>query len=241
MMRQGLRHRLMTSVRGRARGEQGFTMVEVMTAGAILSVVAVSLMQCWAVFDRMSFDLLLRQKAVFVLNGEMERLWSVYTSTSFGAGDYTRNDYPAVPGLPSSNIRISYPSISLITDAFTTASTSNFVSQATSGPQVFLGTGSPPLNWVWLDVSRNLVARLSWRTCTFKLPDLQSCWGYASGSGGGKGTSTPSCFSYSGAGNGVCEMITAILEFPYNFSGGSPQAVGTTRTLTLSTVVGRRS
>ena len=66
--------------RGGAGNDRGFTLIEVLAAGTILSVVALSLVKAWTVFDGLSFDLLLRQKAVFVLNGEMERAWATYTA-----------------------------------------------------------------------------------------------------------------------------------------------------------------
>ena len=57
-----------------AADDEGSTLVEVMVASTVLSVVALGLVNAWTVMDRMSFDTLLRQKAVFVLNAEMERL-----------------------------------------------------------------------------------------------------------------------------------------------------------------------
>lgn len=224
--------------RGGAGDDRGFTLVEVLAAGTILSVVALSLVKAWAVFDGLSFDLMLRQKAVFVLSGEMERVWATYTQTSFGLNDTSRTDYPAIPGLPNSATRFSYPSNG-ITSGFVTASAATFADQATGDAVVFLGSGSPPQNWVWLDRRRNLVARLSWRICQFTLPDMHACMGIPPT--GKVKSGTPSCFSYSGSGKGNCDVLTLILEYPYSFGNGTPQAVGTTRMLTLNTVVGRRA
>ena len=253
-------------------GEAGFTIVEVLAAGAILSAVALCLVKAWAVFDRMSLDLVLRQKAAFVLNGEMERLWRVYTSTSYGATDHDGSYGKPVPGLPSSSsVRFSYEATSN-TSSFTTTQTGIFNpgpgSQQSvlnaSASMVFLGaslpagtsSSTPPQNWVWLDQRRGLVARLSWTLCKIVKSnnDLQPCWGAATSS-----TAPPpapvwvvpfACAAYDGSrgwasssslGNSnPCELMIAVLEYPYAFNNGAPQAVGTTRTLTLSTIVGRR-
>ena len=121
-----------------------------------------------------------------------------------------------------------------------TTSATTFAAPATGDATVFLGSGSQPLNWVWLDRRRNLVARLSWRICKFTLPDMHACMGVPA-TGKAK-TGNAYCLSYDGSGNkGNCDVLTLILEYPYAFNAGSPQAVGTTRTLTLSTVVGRRA
>lgn len=231
-------------LRTRADADAGFTLVGVLAASVILSVTVLCLVRAWAVFDGLTFDLLLRQKAALVLNGEMERLWAVYTGTAYGANDHSRTDYPTVTGLLStSNTRVSYEA-NTITTGFTTTSASTFTAQATPDATVFLGAGSPPLNWIWLDRPRNLVARLSWIVCQIKSPDLQSCWTTATSGKAPKppgGTTPFACYPYGGGGgSSPCELITAVLEYPYAFNAGSPQAVGTTRTLTLGTIVGRR-
>lgn len=232
-------HRLLRRIAARTphgHDDKGFTLVGTLAAGTILSVVALSLVKAWVVFDGLSFDLLLRQKAVLVLGGEMERLWAVYTRTSYAVNDYARNDYPAIAGMANSATRYSYVSTT-DTQGFLTSAAGTFTALATPDATVFLGTGSPPLNWVWLDRQRNLVARLSWRSCQFQLPDMHACFGVAASGKKNKQSGTPACY----ANGGNCEMLTLILDYPYAFNGGAPQAVGTTRTLTLTTVVGRRA
>ena len=59
----------------------------------ILSIFIVAIGACWITADRRVNDLVLRQKAIFVANGEMERLTTLYDTTSFrraGAGDHHR-------------------------------------------------------------------------------------------------------------------------------------------------------
>lgn len=65
--------------------QRGFTLIEVMTASVILSIFIVSLGTSWLVADRRADRLMNRQKAIFVLNGEMERLTTLYNLTTFGA------------------------------------------------------------------------------------------------------------------------------------------------------------
>ena len=56
----------------------------------------------------MSLDLQLRQKAVFVLNGEMERLSGLYTVGGFGGAGpgelQSAAGYPTIAGLPNSGL-----------------------------------------------------------------------------------------------------------------------------------------
>jgi prepilin-type N-terminal cleavage/methylation domain-containing protein len=226
--------------------EDGFTLVEVMAASVLLSVLVLCLINGWAALDRLSFDVLLRQKAIFVLNGEMERASALYGKTSFGAGvSQGTAGYTASPGILNSGSRVTYATTaSPVT--FTVKTLSAFNAPAAPDTLVWLyGTQSPPLNYVWLDRSRGLLARLSWSSCDVTDLTSSACW--VTGGKQKKSKNTATCYGY-GGGSGVCDLITMFLDYPYVLVGGVPTplvggvaSTGTApTTLTLSTVVGRR-
>lgn len=217
---------------GRARRQAGFTLVEVMAAGVILSVLAVGLAHMWAAVGAQSIDLTVRQKAVFVLNGEMERLSSLYFFTGFGAvtaTDTSAYDTPA--GFVDS--RVIYRNA---TNGFMATGGDAFVvDQATflAGAdslvllQDVTGTANDR-NFVWVDRDREIVGRLSWveaavakqKTCNNK-----DCF----------------CFDWSGGAGGTgCREITLYLEFPFRMTATGPETMDQPlQIIPLKTVVGR--
>lgn len=223
----------------------GFTLVEVMAATAVLGVLVLCLANLWEVLDRMSFDLLLRQKAVLVLNGEMERLATLYDTTGFGAGTLLLSTgYTALAGIPGSATRLVYATNSTGINAVSNAASS----LQTSDSAVWAyGSGSAMQNFVWLDSSRNLLARISWVTCAISASTTQTCWTVA-----GAGAPAPpapaaptagssyACLNFSGSGNGSCMLLTLILDYPWLLSNNAPVAMAHQSTLTLNTIVGRR-
>lgn len=222
------------------RDERGFTIVEVLAASALLSGLALCLVQGWAVLDRMSFEALLRQKAIFVLNGEMERAAALYTQTSFGASVTSSNaGYTAYPGIVGSGTRITYTTTAApVTFTVTTAAAFTAANAADSLVWLYRYGGATQ-NFVWLDRSRGLLARLSWSACQVTDVTSSSCWVTGGKQPKSKGTAT--CYGY-GGGSDVCELITMFLEFPYVLTGSVPTPLGTITpgTLSLSTIVGRR-
>lgn len=193
-------------------------------ASAILGVVALSLIRFWSVFDSLSFDLLLRQKAVFVLDGEMARLNNLYTTSGFGAGlRPLTTGYTPVPRISGSDSRLTYSSLSTGVD-FVVTSTAAF---AAADQLVLLdGLLTGARNYVWLDRDRQLAARIGW----IEAP-LTGCVGACQ------------CLAFgniAGLLAGDCKVLTLILDYPFTLTGGAPAARGTTKTLTLSTIVGRR-
>lgn len=103
--------------------QAGFTLVEVMAASALLSILAICVVRAWSVFDQMSFDNMLRQKAVFVLNGEMERLARMWNTSTFATSAKNAGGYPAIPGITGSTIRYTYGT-AMEAASFVTASSS---------------------------------------------------------------------------------------------------------------------
>ncbi len=212
-------------------------------AGAILSALCLWMVQAWASLDKMSFDLLLRQKAVFVLNGEMERLSELYTTvTGFGwAISQGNNGYPALANIRSSTVRDLYPPSGM---SFTT-----MVAGPSTTAGAFLGDDTRVLqvtvnglqqDFVWLDRGRRLAARLSWVACPVTNALATACW-----TTNGTVGSTQPCYDFgnnaktgNSTGAGPCMMIILVLEYPYQLQGSVPVAFGVQSTLTLSTIVG---
>lgn len=238
-----------------ASDDRGFTLVEVMAAGAVLSAVALGLVNAWAVMDRMSFDTLLRQKAVFVLNAEMERLATLYRTTSFGQGPRERTTgYPAVNNLTGGDTRLVYK---MDSKGGRNAELVDFVTEranefAASDDSVWLtGDRQSSRNYVWLDRGRNLAARISWTECEISANAASYCW---DGTAAARAPVPPKlsnsnqqyfCTDFDNKDTGDrCRLIQLVLEYAFRVdvqgAAVTPVAAGGNRVLTLSTIVGRR-
>jgi len=242
------------------RSQDGFTLIEVMAASAVLSAIVLCSVRGWAVVDQMSLDLQLRQKAVFVLNGEAERLTKLYTAGGFSSSGakaigpgtlqtVSGPPYAATAGINGSATRLVYATTTAGA-TFDTASVAGFTSATSADSMVWVyGTGAATQNFVWLDHSRSIMARLSWVACPVSASSgsvsntAAVCWGSA--------TSRPMaslCYAYDGSAGGTsCSLLTLILEYPFRLSSSVPLAEAqlsgshlTPATLTLSTIVGRR-
>src|SRR5512146_2823877 len=116
----------------RLRRQRGFTLMEVMTAALILSALVVSIGSGWVVADRETSNLIIRQKAIFAADAEMERLTTLYGTTAFGAlGPVSTTGYTETAAFPST--RLIYPATLspaylTSTQDYTTTSSSTFSS-----------------------------------------------------------------------------------------------------------------
>ena len=171
------------------RGDGGFTLVEVLAAGTVLSVIVLCLVRAWTVFDVMSLELQVRQKAVFVLNGETERLSALYSVGGFGGAGPAQlqpvsgSAYPAITGIAGSASRLVYGQATTSAKPFTVTSYGAFVAPSSSDFAVLISGGGPSTqNFVWLDRPRNILGRLSWVACPIADPaggttTSAACWG----------------------------------------------------------------
>ena len=221
--------------------QAGFTLIEVMAAGVILSVLVMGLTQLWAVAGERSLDSLLRQKAVFVLGGEMERLAALYNMTGFGAT--VANDtsgYGDPAAFPDSRavFRTGVNAfMATAGDAFVTDSVATF--EAGADALVLLDDDADDTadrNYVWVDRSRGVLGRLSWAQAEVTVTNT----------GAGPNGVTPDasltglCFDFGGgAGGANCREISLYLEYPFRLKSGVPTADPFTETLPLKTIVGR--
>jgi len=220
---------------------RGFTLIEVMAAGVILSVLVLGLTQVWAAVGERSIDTTIRQKAVFVLNGEMERLTALYNLTGFGAGVATdTNGYGAPAGYADDRAIYRMDTNGFMptgADAFVTDSVATFDSTVES--RVLFDDNTPDStdrNYVWIDRQRGVMGRIGWSETD--LPGAGNGNGNGNGNGG---TGSGLCFDYAGGTAGDnCREITLFLDYPFRLIGGVPTATGdVTRILPLKTIVGR--
>ncbi len=217
----------------RLRGQRGFTLMEVMTAALILSALVVSIGGGWVVADRETSNLIIRQKAIFVADAEMERLTTLYGTTAFAAlGPVSTTGYTETAAFPST--RLIYPtSLSPLyltgTQDYTTTSANSF--NTGSVFQVWIsGNLLASLNraYVWVDQDHNVMGRISWTTSNIS---ANPC----------TGLDTCSCLDPTGLLAGNCQKLVLYLEYPYRLVSGNAVAASTLQTLTLSTIVGRHT
>lgn len=203
-----------------------------MAAGVILSVLAVGLTHMWVAVGAQSVELTVRQKAVLVLNGEMERLSSLYFFTGFGASTVAdTSGYDTPSGFVDS--RVIYRDG---TNGFMPNGNNRFVvnkDEFRFGATFLVFLQDAPgqaddRNFVWIDRERDIVGRLSWieqdvaqqETC-----DGLDCF----------------CFDWAGGSGGTeCREITLYLEFPFRMTASGPAEMDQpTLIMPLKTVVGR--
>jgi prepilin-type N-terminal cleavage/methylation domain-containing protein len=217
---------------GPLRGQRGFSLIEVLTASMVLSIFIIAIGACWVTTDRRINDLVMRQKAIFVANAEMERVTVLYDTTSFGVlGPVTTTGYTGPAFLPST--RLIYPnSLSGYTGGgadFTTNAVATFQGDAFL---VYIDSQLlPVLNraYLWVDQDHGVMARVSWKTTNIT---PSAC--VVGGDGCG-------CLSYGGIFSGACQKLDLYLEYPYRLVSGSPTADANLQTVILSTIVGRHT
>ncbi len=216
----------------RLKRQRGFTMIEVMTAAMILSGMVIGIGSGWVVADREVTHLITKQKAIFMANAEMERLTTLYGTTSFGSsGPASTTGYTETAAFPST--RLIYPtdlSAYLSGGQDYTVNTVGTFTNAGSDFQVWVQSNTPSsLNraYVWIDQDHNIMGRISWTTSNIT-PSACTV--------GGDGCP---CLAPSGVGSANCKMLTFYMEYPYHMVSNSPVAESNLRTITLSTIVGR--
>lgn len=215
------------------KSQRGFSLMEVMAAAMILSIFIAGIGAVWVTGDRRVDALMLRQKAVFVANMEMERLTTLYDTTSFGVlAPVSTTGYTEVSAFPAT--RLTYPApVTPYSGAGGTDFTVTTASAFTSGDsfQVYVASNiltSLNRNYLWLDKNQGVMARVSW-TASNITPNPCT------------GTDGCGCLSYSGLLGGSCQKIVLYLEYPFRLVAGVPTAGSSLQTVTLATIVGRRT
>jgi prepilin-type N-terminal cleavage/methylation domain-containing protein len=229
----------------RGRRRRGFSLVEVMIGTVLTAILVIGMASMWSEVDKGFLYLTVRQKAIFVLNGEMERLSALYRFTDFDTSDpSTATDQYTIPAgeddfATSNPTRLIYsnPNDSSVIDEMVVntsavAATSTLfdcvngteIHDTSCAGRVFFDDNSNDTldrNFVWIDQFRKIVGRLSWSEDS---------------------TIDADCFPVDGSSS--CKQITLFLQYPFRYlDEDTPDgdiAIGKRETLSLMTIVGRR-
>ena len=222
-----------------ARRLGGFTLIEVMVGFVLVATLLLAMNTLWFIVAREIDYLTLRQKAVFRLNGEMERLTEWYrggSADTVPTGTTTGNTsgYDTAPTWASGDY-VSNPSTRNIYDRTTDGTRGMVTIEADANglslDEVFYfdsdsdaTVGGNDRNFVLLDSDQNIAARLSW-----SLTEAHTTCGALPGYG-----APDPCF-----------FLTLYLDFPFRFdtTDGTVDVIegSPVETITLQTIVGGRS
>ena len=218
----------------RRNRQRGFSLLEVMFASTILSIFVLGIGGFWYQASTRTTELVLRQKAIFALSGELERLSALYVYTGFAAdavnGPITSTGYTdGLAALPSS--RLIYPNDmnSYAANDFVQSTYSNFSADEFEVLAKVNILPSLSRQYIWIDKSHSVVGRLSWTATDITVSScvqLLDC----------------SCqrFDDLSLSGGRCKQLDVYLEYPYRVdSSGNVTQPGNMQTLSLRTIVGR--
>lgn len=197
-------------------------MIEAMIAMLLTSILAIGMIGIWGLVSEQVMQLTIRQKALFVLHGEMERVTALYRHTDFIGYVNTHTDASGA-NTPAPEDRWIYrgvggavPDLMLVTSSSVFDRIDEIYYEANGG-------GSTGNNYVWLDYENGVVAKIWWNLTNDNVA-AGSCY-------------VSDCY----------ELIFS-LEYPYRFVSGSVTAPAATMTalsggvekLTAQTFIGRR-
>jgi len=205
-----------------------------MFASTILSIFILGIGGFWYQASTRSYELVLKEKAIFALSAELERITALYVYTGFAAdlvnGPVTTTGYTdGLGSLPTT--RLIYPA-SISSYATNEYVLGTYFGFAASEFDVFVKTNIlPALNrdYVWVDKGRNIVGRLSWTATDI---NVSSCVQAAD----------CSCQRFDDLTlvGGHCQLLDVYLEYPYRIdASGNITAPTTLQTMSLRTIVGR--
>ncbi|CAK0744797.1 conserved hypothetical protein [Gammaproteobacteria bacterium] len=210
---------------------RGMTLVEVMVAIVLSSILALSLSGTWAMVSNEFFRLTLRQKAIFVLNGEMERLVAAFryknsdtsSATNWLIQDSTGSSFYIYNSLTTdANIRNIVTTIAMNDPSFADSNISTY------------NNASQEYNVLWLDRDREITATLKW--------DISETVGLINDS-----ITNNDCFWTNGNGPNDsainpnhCRLLKVYLKYPFRYQTTNPisETMGPTDEISLQTIVG---
>lgn len=225
------------------RRQRGLTLIEILITLVLLSILVLGLIGLWSNVSGHFLSLTLRQKAIFVLSGEMERLSALYRFTNFGAEapDSDNSSSPPDQQYGAPVPRKIYPLTSAIApvNSIVTQNAATFDCGTNSCAALVFhdangaGSGDDRI-YVWIDQARKITGRLSW---ALEDPTGVTNFGLCSngvpaGEGGPPGGTSP------------CQNLTVFLDYPFRFVDGTtpdaPAEFDKINQLSLKTIVGRR-
>ncbi|PCI40839.1 MAG: hypothetical protein COB46_05925 [Rhodospirillaceae bacterium] len=136
--------------------ERGFTLIEVMVGMVLASILVMGLTSLWSVITTQFQDLNYRQRAVFALNGEMERLSAIYAS----------NTLPTVTAVGSTGRFVYSDTVAFVHPA---ANIATFVGTYDGKLLYFDGIAgtTDDRNLVWIDYNKQIVGKLTWENANY--------------------------------------------------------------------------
>lgn len=234
--------------------QAGFTLIEAMTAGVVLSILTLGLMGVWSSAGASVNSIVTREKAIWTLNAQMERLVALYQFTEFGAtGPEATSGYGYSASYaddrmifgPNTDASMAPPGTLPVVKLIVGAANGFLKTTATAfeteeGHNVFYDTGllSAHRNYVWIDRDRDLIGRLSWEETDIV---VDSC---DSDNQPDSGADPCLCWNFNATSSGTrCREIALALEYPLRWRRSDNAIVDFSEAkeiLTLRTIVGRR-
>lgn len=201
--------------------QHGVTQIEVLIGIVLTATLVLGLVGLWTLVDEHFIRLQWRQKAVFELNAQTERIAALYRHTAFVDAAGTHADNGITVGR-----WIYRGDPALVTGLVATENKDTDVTSAsfTERQVLFMDYPGPPTsptqtNVIWIDRDNRVTAELSWTLSDDGL-NPAACW------------------------NNACYRLTVSLGFPYRLvdaQGALVADLGEIETLTLQTLVGRRA
>ncbi|MBF0145956.1 MAG: type II secretion system protein [Magnetococcales bacterium] len=211
----------------------GFTLVEVMVGMVLTGILLTGVVGLWGMVADQFFRLSLRQKAVFVLHGHMERLAQLYrygnTTTNMSVYSSTTGyDHPPLATNTAHHILYVDETVRNSDDLMRTAAATK--SAFEEGKILYMDYGAvnesaEDRNIVWLDREKDVAAQLSWYLDN-TIDAGNQCYNDVQDVAG-------------------CRLLTLYLDYPYRFMAGTPPTMTalpeyTVETISIKTIVGRR-
>ncbi len=219
------------------RHARGMTLIEIIIAIVITSILVIGLSGMWVLVDDQFLRIAQRERALLVLNGQLERLSSLYRYTNFINEQNIHSDdiatIPTTVEVPAINVprqiyRADPGNNGVVGMLLIETANANVTKAAFDNESriLFMDTvvaanDSNERNVVWLDRALNFTATFSWH-----LEDLSNA---------GAGL----CFDAAGR----CYLLVARLEYPFRFIDNTNPAqtiYDQPQVLELRTVVGER-
>jgi len=218
----------------RRNRQRGFSLLEVMFASMILSIFVLGIGGFWYQASSHTTELVLRQKAIFALSGELERLSALYVYTGFAAdavnGPITSTGYTdGLAALPTTRLVYPHNTSSFASNDFVQNAYGSITSHEFPVYEVTNILPSLIRDYIWIDQAHGIAGRVSWTATDISVSScvqLLDC----------------SCqrFDDLSLTGGRCRQLDIYLEYPYRIdTSGNVTQPGNLQTLSLRTIVGR--
>jgi prepilin-type N-terminal cleavage/methylation domain-containing protein len=202
----------------------GFTLIEIVVAMFLAGILSAGTIVLWDIVGQFYFQTSLKQKAVFALNSQTERLTSLYRWCDL----YTHTTH-------TGNLYLKTGYVTTCANSFLKTSASDF-----SHWEDVYYNAAESYNTVYIDKSKNVVGKLYWKEQTVYGGGMCSTGSSSGDSEFGGSTASSSDCSALAASEAVC--LTINLEYPYRWDNVTPamtedSALGPVRTIKVKTIV----